>query len=264
MLSGFSALVVDDESFVLELVSEVLTARGYEVTTASEGMDGICRFRERDYSLVMLDASLQDMGSLEVLTRVRVLDAQVPVVMMVHPGQEPDRDRVAKLGAVFLPKPFSIGLLHTVLELMESQRREWLESQTVAGREALRPLPASPADRRRHLRASVFLYASVVCEGVCRECRIIDISLGGGGLHFLLEDVFPTGSEVIITFPTLPHEEPMSLPAKIVWENRATGHCGAAFIDLDWRTLQRLEAIIIEAITESDRKDNDAQKGDDN
>jgi len=247
-----SALIIDGEAFVRELLSDVLVRRGYEVKAATDGAEGVNFFRDGHFSIVILDASLTDMDAVEALARIRVRDANVPVVMMIGPGYKPDQARISQLGAVYLPKPFSIGLLHTVLELMEGKRREWLEAQTVAGDAASQPLTGSAQDRRRHLRAAVNLYASVVSDEGCRECRIIDISLGGGGLHFLLDEVFATGTDVTIIFLTLPHEEPLSMPATIVWESPATKHCGAVFHDLDWRNALRLEAIITQAIVEAE------------
>jgi len=242
-----NVLIVDDEVFVRDLLSDVLARRGYQITACNSAAEALNVFRENEFSLVMLDASLPDMDAVEALTRLRVLDMQVPVVMMVATGYEPDHDLLAGLGALLLPKPFSISLLNSVIEVMERKRQEWLEAQAT-GVAPDKPLTGSGQDRRRHLRATVNLHASVVSHEESRECKIIDISLGGGGLHFMLEEVFPVGTEVNIIFPTLPHEEPLSLPARIVWENRATGHCGASFRDLDWRNARRLEAIIAEAI----------------
>lgn len=59
-------LVVDDESLIRELLSEILEHAGYAVDTARDGVDALSRIAGRDYSAVISDACMPRMGGIEL------------------------------------------------------------------------------------------------------------------------------------------------------------------------------------------------------
>lgn len=48
-------LIIEDEAAIQSILAELLMDAGYAVTTASDGLEGISKFREGQYSLVLLD-----------------------------------------------------------------------------------------------------------------------------------------------------------------------------------------------------------------
>ncbi len=100
-------LVVDDEANIRELVSVYLTAAGYAVETAEDGLEGLARARANNYDLVVLDIMLPGMDGAAVCSAIRK-DSGVPIVMLT--ARDTDLDKVAMLEAGaddYVVKPFS-------------------------------------------------------------------------------------------------------------------------------------------------------------
>ncbi len=75
-------LVVDDEPEVCEYLKEFLEAKGYAVTTASNGAEAL-RAVERERShLVLLDILMPVMNGLEALPRILEIDRTIGVIML--------------------------------------------------------------------------------------------------------------------------------------------------------------------------------------
>lgn len=100
-------LVIDDDERLRELLSEYLSARGYEVLTASDGLRGLERLRGGAIELVVLDVMMPGMDGFEVCRRIR-RDSSVPVIMLTARGDDFDRIVGLELGADdYLGKPFN-------------------------------------------------------------------------------------------------------------------------------------------------------------
>ena len=64
-------LVVDDDSSIRLLVSDVLTDQGLTVSTAASGEEALKRLEEESFDLILLDIMMKGMDGLEVCRRVR-------------------------------------------------------------------------------------------------------------------------------------------------------------------------------------------------
>ena len=95
-------LVVDDELVVRDVVRKLLEPKGYRVTTASDGKEGLDRVSDGAPDLVLLDLKMSGMDGVEFLRRFREKHADVPV--MVVTGY-PDSDlmvQAMRFGPVML------------------------------------------------------------------------------------------------------------------------------------------------------------------
>ena len=100
-------LVIDDEPSVREIASAYLERHGFEVRSASNGLDGLRLALETNPALVVLDIMLPALDGLEVLKRLR-LERSIPVLLLSARGDEFDRVLGLELGADdYLTKPFS-------------------------------------------------------------------------------------------------------------------------------------------------------------
>ncbi len=103
-------LVADDSETVLLMLQRRLEMEGYEVVTATDGVEALDRLEElgsKGPDVILLDAMMPNKSGTEVLEEIRGAGSDVPIVMIsAHlDAQEPERMR--KLGATdIVPKPF--------------------------------------------------------------------------------------------------------------------------------------------------------------
>jgi two-component system KDP operon response regulator KdpE len=113
-------LVVDDDSQMLKAVMNALTARGYDVITASSGEVALSLAAEEELDLLLLDLGLPGIEGHEVIERLRSWSELPVIVISVRESQE---EKVAALDAGaddFVTKPFGMKEL---LARMRAVRR---------------------------------------------------------------------------------------------------------------------------------------------
>jgi two-component system KDP operon response regulator KdpE len=101
-------LVVDDELQIQRAIRTILTEKGFKVTTASSGEEGLTLAATNEPDIVILDLGLPDMDGVEVCMRLREW-TQCPIIILSV--RDSERDKVAALdkGADdYLTKPFGI------------------------------------------------------------------------------------------------------------------------------------------------------------
>ena len=109
-------LVVDDEPGARELLTEFVTAKGYEVITASNGEEALRRVKEDRPHLILLDVNMPRMSGLEVLRRVREIDQEVGVIMVTALHEEETGRQALTLGAFdYITKPLDLRYLERSL-----------------------------------------------------------------------------------------------------------------------------------------------------
>jgi two-component system nitrogen regulation response regulator NtrX len=102
-------LVIDDERAVRETLAEILADEGYVVTTVESGDEGLRRFREETFDLVLLDVWLRDRDGLSILEAAGDRLQDVPVIMISGHANVETAVRAVRLGAYdFLEKPLSL------------------------------------------------------------------------------------------------------------------------------------------------------------
>jgi DNA-binding response OmpR family regulator len=104
-------LLVEDEATLRETLALNLSAEGYEVITAGDGLSGLRLAREQTPDLVILDLMLPELDGLS-LTRLLRRDSSVPIIMLTARGTEIDKIAGLETGADdYVVKPFSLGEL---------------------------------------------------------------------------------------------------------------------------------------------------------
>ncbi|MBI4510823.1 MAG: response regulator [Deltaproteobacteria bacterium] len=102
-------LVVDDDAWILRMVTTVLAKRGHEVVTACDGDDALERLKELRPDLIITDVMMPKLDGWSFVKQVRTRPelAFVPVVFLTALGSDEDRIKGFRLGADdYLPKPF--------------------------------------------------------------------------------------------------------------------------------------------------------------
>jgi two-component system, OmpR family, alkaline phosphatase synthesis response regulator PhoP len=100
-------LVIDDEPSIVKLVTAYLKPEGYEVFTASDGIQGLKAARAYKPDLVVLDLMLPGMDGLEILSHLR-RESNVYVILLTAKTEETDKIVGLSVGADdYMTKPFS-------------------------------------------------------------------------------------------------------------------------------------------------------------
>lgn len=104
-------LVVDDEPQILRAVERALGARGYDVTTATDGRHAVAVVAEDEPDLVVLDLNLPHMDGLTACREIR-RSSRVPILVLSVRDAEEDKVAALDLGADdYLTKPFGAAEL---------------------------------------------------------------------------------------------------------------------------------------------------------
>lgn len=104
-------LVVDDDPAISKFLSANLRVRGYEVTTAMDGLKALEVVESEPIDLIILDIMLPRLDGVEVCRRIREW-SQIPIIMLTARGDEKDKVACLELGADdYLTKPFGVAEL---------------------------------------------------------------------------------------------------------------------------------------------------------
>ena len=104
-------LVVDDEEDVLDMLRLVLAKSGYEVLTATSGMEGLTQAESQLPDLIVLDIMMQQMDGWEVLKLLKLDErtSSIPVVILSARVEPKDKIRGLQEGAIdYVTKPFAV------------------------------------------------------------------------------------------------------------------------------------------------------------
>ncbi len=90
-------LVVEDEHPLAHALELKFTHEGYEVTIATNGADGLKAANETNFCAILLDLIMPQMDGFAFMEQMK---KKTPVIVLSNLGQDEDRERAKKLGAV--------------------------------------------------------------------------------------------------------------------------------------------------------------------
>ena len=129
-------LVIDDEGTIRAFVSDVLKEKGYEVTQAMSGEEGVSLLGTNPYDLALVDLQLPGMDGMTVVRQAKAKRADSAFVIMTGHGSVESAIEALREGvADFLPKPFGPKELLRVVDRVLEHRRVLREN--LALRESL-------------------------------------------------------------------------------------------------------------------------------
>lgn len=101
-------LIVDDEPQIVRMLRASLQSSGYEVLTASNGIDALRQFESERPDLIITDLAMPEMNGLELTTSIRRI-AQTPIIVLSVRDSDAMKVRALDEGADdYLTKPFSM------------------------------------------------------------------------------------------------------------------------------------------------------------
>ena len=108
-------LVIDDNSSIREVVRSLLASFGYDCQTAADGAQGLARFDEGGWDLVLTDLAMPEMNGWEVADAIRQRSSTIPIVLITGLT---DPEVVRRAGERRLPvvqKPFRVETLRVAV-----------------------------------------------------------------------------------------------------------------------------------------------------
>ena len=130
-------LIIEDDPATSRLVDYSLRHEGYQVFTASNGLDGIRKAHNEAPDLIILDVMLPGMDGFEICHRLRSEPdtAGLPILMFSAKAQEIDKDTGLKVGADdYLSKPAApADIISHVEALLAKKKHVATDQEKVSG-----------------------------------------------------------------------------------------------------------------------------------
>lgn len=102
-------LLVDDEKGYLDVLSNRMTKRSFDVTTTYSGTEAIRTLRNHDFDVAVLDLKMGDMDGIEVLKIFKLMVPELPVLILTGHGSQTAAKEGIQFGAFdYLTKPCAL------------------------------------------------------------------------------------------------------------------------------------------------------------
>ncbi len=111
--STTAVLVVDDERYIVDLLSDLLEDEGYRVERAFDGIAALEQISRNPPDLIVADVMMPRLDGLSLADEINARGLDIPIILM-SAAVTPRTDHVA-----FIPKPFDIdAMLHLIERLL--------------------------------------------------------------------------------------------------------------------------------------------------
>jgi DNA-binding NtrC family response regulator len=157
-------LIIEDDPDGLRSVSDAVRDAGIDVFTAATGESGLALFREQRVDAVLSDLVLPDIDGIEILTRIKKLQPEIPVIIMTAYGSIDSSVKALKAGAYdYISKPLDLDDLQS--KISRAIETANLRHEVVALRKTLHERYSSSAivaesPNMKHLMSQVEMLAN--------------------------------------------------------------------------------------------------------
>ena len=109
-------LIVDDEDDLRELLSHVLSARGYEIQSAANGEEAILALKRESFDLALLDIQMPKINGIQVLRYINENAPSTRAIMLTGYADLKNAMEAREFGATdFISKPYKLDdILSTI------------------------------------------------------------------------------------------------------------------------------------------------------
>jgi two-component system response regulator ArlR len=120
-------LIIEDEEGILQFLKQGLEEENYQISSATNGLDGLKLFHNEKFDLVLLDWMLPEMTGLDVCKKIRETNSKTPIIFLTAKDTVQETVEGLKTGANdFIKKPFSFDEL---VERIKVQLRDKTECE---------------------------------------------------------------------------------------------------------------------------------------
>lgn len=116
-----SILIIDDEKSIRKTLNEILSFEGYKIDEACDGEEGLKKFKEKNYDLVLCDIKMPKLDGIEFLEKAKEINDEVPIIIISGHGNIETAVEAVKKGAYdYISKPPDLNrMLITLRNAME-------------------------------------------------------------------------------------------------------------------------------------------------
>jgi DNA-binding response OmpR family regulator len=118
-------LVIEDDLNVLAIMVKHLRHLGYDVITATDGMEGLKKLDSEGYDLVITDIVMPYVSGVGVVSAIKAKRPHVPIIAITGFGKEPEAAAMEKNADMVLAKPVRMSVLKDhITDLLGLSKRE--------------------------------------------------------------------------------------------------------------------------------------------
>lgn len=112
--------MIEDEAAIADIIQDGLTAAGYDIVLARNGIEGLAKLQEVEPDLILCDRIMPAMTGSELLERIRNIYPQyktLPFIFLTALTDQRDKVAVEHLKPfAYMEKPLNFGLLEKTIE----------------------------------------------------------------------------------------------------------------------------------------------------
>lgn len=124
-------LIIEDEKAIQDVLYDLLTDAGYEVSLAGDGIEGLTFYRSRSFALILLDIMMPKADGYAVCELIRK-ESDIPIIMLTALDGEEAQIKAFELQADdYITKPFSLKLVLMRIEAVLRRIRDKTENQKI-------------------------------------------------------------------------------------------------------------------------------------
>lgn len=124
-----SILIIDDEMAIRKTLTEILGYEGYKIDQAADGEEGLKKFKEKAYDVILCDVKMPKMDGIEFLERAHKINPDTPVIIISGHGNIDTAVEAVKKGAFdFISKPPDLNRM--LITLRNAMDKTTLQAET--------------------------------------------------------------------------------------------------------------------------------------
>ena len=103
-------LVVDDDPVSAHLIASTLKSQGFEVASASDGLDALVKIKQESPDLIVLDVVMPEINGYDVCYQLRFNKEfeKIPIILLTERDQELHENIGRSVNIAYAPKPVDI------------------------------------------------------------------------------------------------------------------------------------------------------------
>jgi len=109
-------MIIDDENYILEILSEMLVSLGHKVTSYESGRLALSEFSKDKFDIIITDMGMPDITGEEIVIRVREIDPTIQIVLMSGWNINLEEKNLHKIVNFTFGKPFVMGEIKDVVQ----------------------------------------------------------------------------------------------------------------------------------------------------